>query len=316
MVFSVLRTDPLMPVTPNPTGSPPKTPDSAPAAAKGGDAVGRQALDRLRSESKTEQGRAIDTLYVRINQRAERMAAKMLGSKANRVDLQPESVVMSVMAKELPKLAVVCNDDQHLEARLLRAIRNRFIDRLRARKDVNPDSRDAEGEQTNFDAAAAGAGPRSVIAAYEESRVEQEALGKMVIRLTAACKTNDERTMVEQFLVKNQSWSSVASQLGKNETAAKVAFSRLRQRLLDHVMQPLQFALSGPEWAVVKCVCIDRRSLTEAANITGSNAPHVLAIFQSRVLPALRAEYGAAGIESLIRLIGKVRTDDDAAKKA
>ncbi len=270
----------------------------------------RVALDRLRSTNKAEQGRAIDKLYNRINQRAERMAAKMLGSKAQRVDLQPESVVMSVMVKELPKLAVVCNDDQHLEARLLRAIRNRFIDRLRARKDVNPESRDSKGEATSFDTTDGAAGPRSVVAAYEQSNHERDALAKLVSRLTGACKNDDERTMVEQFLIRNQSWSAVASQLGKNETAAKVAFSRLRQRLLEQVMEPLRFVLTGPEWAVIQYVCIERRSLNDAAQKTGSTAQHIVGVFQSRVLPALRSEYGAAGIESLIRLIGKLRTDD------
>jgi hypothetical protein len=33
-------------------------------------------------------------------------------------------------------------------------------------------------------------------------------------------------------------------------------------------------------------------------------------VFELKVLPALRAEYGAAGIESLVRLIGKVRSAD------
>lgn len=276
--------------------------DSAPVPGS------REALDRLRSASKSEQGRAIDSLYGRINKRAEIMAGKMLGPKVGRVDLQPESVVISVLVKELPKLAVVCNDDQHLEARLLRAIRNRFIDRLRARKEINPDSRDARGDQTTFDTPDDADGPRSIIVAFEESRVEQEALARLVTRLTAACKTNDERTMVEQFLVKNQPWSSIASQLGKNETAAKVAFSRLRQRLLDHVMQPLRPSLSGPEWVIVQALCIDRRSLPETAVLASSTPQSVHNIFQTRVLAALKVEYGQAGIESLIRLIGKVRT--------
>ena len=142
-----------------------------------------------------------------------------------------------------------------------------------------------------------------------------DALAKLVSRLTSACKTDDERTMVEQFLVRNQSWSSVASQLGKNETAAKVAFSRLRQRLLEQVMEPLRFTLSGPEWAVIQSVCIERRSLADAATRVGSSPQHIVSVFQTRVLPALRAEYGAAGIESLIRLIGKLRTDDNPEKK-
>lgn len=301
------------PSRPEKPTSPPPAPKAEPFADV--ESGVRVALDRLRSSSKTEQGRAIGTLYDRINVRAERMAQKMLGSKAQRVDLQPESVVMSVMAKELPKLAVVCNDDQHLEARLLRAIRNRFIDRLRARKDVNPDSRDAQGDQTSFDATDGAAGPRSVVVAYEQSDHERDALAKLVFRLTGACKNEDERTMVEQFLVRNQSWSSVASQLGKNETAAKVAFSRLRQRLLEQVMEPLRFSLSGPEWAVIQSVCVERRSLSDAAVRVGTNPEHILSTFQTRVLPALRAEYGAAGIESLIRLIGKLRSDDNAEKK-
>jgi DNA-directed RNA polymerase specialized sigma24 family protein len=298
-----------------PNENPPASPSPSDPLPLGGAGEGsKAALERLRSASKTEQGRAINSLYARINERAERMAVKMMGSKAQRVDLQPESVVMSVMAKELPKLAVVCNDDQHLEARLLRAIRNRFIDRLRARKDVNPDSRDADGEQANFDTADGGDGPRSVVMAFEQSGHERDALLKLVCRLTAACKSDDERTMVEQFLVKNQSWSVIASQLGKNETAAKVAFSRLRQRLLEHVMEPLRFALSGPEWAVVQNLCVERRTLGEAAAAVGASTEHVMGVFQTRVLPALRAEYGAAGIESLVRLIGKVRTDDTVAK--
>jgi DNA-directed RNA polymerase specialized sigma24 family protein len=272
--------------------------------------AGNDRLEGLRSANRIEQGRAIQSLYQRINERAERMALKMMGEKSLRVDLQPESVVLSVMARELPKLAVVCNDDQHLEARLLRAIRNRFIDRLRARKDVNPDSRGDDGESENFDAMGTGEGPQSVVIAFEQSIHEREALLKLVSRLTATCKSDDERTMVEQFLVKNQSWSAIAKQLGKNENAAKVAFSRLRQRLLESVLAPLRLAISGPEWAVVHHLCLERKSVEESAAAVGVDRAHVLTVFQTRILPALRAEYGAAGIESLVRLIGKVRSED------
>lgn len=294
---------------PSPSCEPPEPPLGEPAGRE----TSRNVLDRLRSGSKTEQGRVIDSLYARLNQRAERIAARMLGPKARRVDLQPESVVMSVMAKELPKLAVVCQDDQHLEARLLRAIRNRFIDRLRARKHVNADSRD---ERTRVDAVDTGDGPGSVVVAFEQSTHEREALAKLVRTLAAACKNDDERTMVEQFLVKNQSWSAVASQLGKNETAAKVAFSRLRQRLLEQVMEPLRFALSGPEWGVVQAICIERKTVVEAAASLATTQERVVDVFQSRILPALRAEYGVAGIESLVRLIGRLKADGKAAGKA
>lgn len=279
-----------------------------PGGETGGDvaATTRTAIDRLRSGSKTEQGRVIDSLYTKLNQRAERIAAKMLGSKARRVDLQPESVVMSVMAKELPRLAVVCVDDQHLEARLVRAIRNRFIDRLRIKKHVNQDAGD---ERTRIDPLASDDGPGSVVIAFEQSSHERDALAKLVRTLAAACKNGDERTMVEQFLVRSQSWSAVASQLGKNEAAAKVAFSRLRQRLLEHVTEPLRFSLSGPEWAVVQAICVERRTVSDAAAALNTSQEHVLSVFQSRILPALRAEYGVAGIESLVRLIGKLKAD-------
>lgn len=269
----------------------------------------RELLDALRSDRATVREAAVREFLGEVTQRTERMADKMLGPKADRIDLQPESVVMSVMGRELEKLVEVCNDDQHLVARALRAIRNRYIDRLRARKDINPDSRNASGDRTTFDTPDDQDGPRTIVADYEESRAEHDALTRLVTRLAGACKTDDERTMVEQFLLKAQPWSAIASQLGKNETAAKVAFSRLRQRLLETVMQPVQASLAPAEWAVVQAICIDRRSLPDAAEAARGTPQSVLATFQTRILPALRTEYGAAGIESLIRLIGKIRTE-------
>lgn len=296
-------TDALSPESP----PEPPAPNQDEAGTNGGeDAAARTALDRLRSGIKSEQSRVIGSLYTRLNERAERIAAKMLGAKAQRVDLQPESVVMSVMARELPRLAVVCRDDQHLEARLVTAIRNRFIDRLRAKKHFNQGPQD---ERTRAEPADSDDGPGSVVIAFEQSGHEREALARLVRTLTAACKDEDERTMVVQFLVKNQSWSAVAAQLGKNETAAKVAFSRLRQRLLTRVTEPLRLSLSGPEWGVVQAICIERRTVGEAAAELGTTRERVMEVFQSRILPALRAEYGVAGIESLVRLIGKLKAE-------
>lgn len=270
---------------------------------------GSDMLNALRSDRATVREAAVRQFIDDVTERTERMAPKMLGAKAGRVDLDPNSVIISVLGRDLEKLVEASVDDRHLIARTLTAIRHRYIDRLRARKDVNPHSRNASGDHTTFDTPGSDDGPGTIVADYEQSSAEQEANTRLVTRLALACKSEDERTMVEQFLLKAQPWSAIASQLGKNETAAKVQFSRLRQRLLETVMLPLKPALAADDWAVVQAICIDRRSLPDAAASVGGTPKSVLTTFQERILPALRTEYGAAGIESLIRLIGKIRTE-------
>ena len=288
-----------------------QAPVSAPAAASPASAPpeGSDMLNALRSDRPTVREAAVRQFIDDVTERTERMAPRMLGAKAGRIDLDPNSVIISVLGRDLEKLVEASVDDRHLIARTLTAIRHRYIDRLRARKDINPDSRNASGDHTTFDTPASDDGPGTIVADFEQSIAEQEANTRLVTRLTLACKTDDERTMVEQFLLKAQPWSAIASQLGKNETAAKVAFSRLRQRLLETVMLPLKPALAPDDWAIVQSICIDRRALPDAAAAVAGTPKSVLATFQTRILPALRAEYGAAGIESLIRLIGKIRTE-------
>lgn len=253
-------------------------------------------LTGLRSGGKLESEHAVAAIYDELRGYADAISRPMLGAKRDRADLNPESVVLSVLGGQLGRVVVRCNSDEHLLAFLKVAVKHKYLDRLKSRQSRNADD--------DLVVPASGPGPATHAFLAESAMHDIGGYSRLVDVLKRACSSDADEVMVGQFLLADKGWSAVAEQLNKKVSAAKVAFHRLRENLLIAAIGPLEQVLPPAEWRVARAVCIERLSPASAAEMLDIPEDTLRQTFQSRVLPELRALYGSPGVSVIHRLMG------------
>jgi len=260
----------------------------------------RELLAALQSPDRNRREGAVRKLYNTCRDRAAGALGSGKSSRKGRIDLDPESIALSVLGNELSRVPRVCRDDQHVKAYLTNAVKHKIFDRIKSKKGNNP------GLNEEFDAhAASGPGPASVIEVADAVEADTRAFEALSRKMDAACRTREEQIMVHEFLIEGKGWSAVAAQVEKKVDAAKVSFHRLRARLLAAAVEPLQQHFTGTEWRMVHSLCIERNSAEKAAELLGCDTAHIKAIFRERVVPLMRTAYGRDGFDVLLRLLGR-----------
>jgi DNA-directed RNA polymerase specialized sigma24 family protein len=233
-------------------------------------------------------------------------AAVVLGSGRRRVDLDPESVVGSVIVRELPRAIRVCNDEDHLANLLRCAVRHKIYDR-RGRK--RPD--DLFETALRRGPAVRQVGPATQAAHLESCAGDRRSYESLVAHLRAADLSDRERQLIELFVLQGLSWKAVAAQLGMSDGAAKTAMSRLRATVLPYVFEQLHEDLAQDEWTIARMLLVDRATPKTVAAEIGSSEDEVRRLFVDRILSHVMGRYGKRGLELLLLLIGKGGNSSD-----
>jgi len=225
-------------------------------------------------------------------------AIKAVGNKRDEADLKPESIVASVIAEEIPKAPGRCNDESHLRARLITAVKNKVIDRLRKRDVI--DRFNTNKAHEGFSAS----GPGTQVANAESLAQAAESFKTFREILLALAKNTEERILLDEYVLAGKEWAQVASSAGLTAVAAKKHLSRRRSSLLEELCRPLRGQLDGESWAVAEGLIVERQSPTAVAETLGMTEHAVKTIFASRIIPEFKSLYGKNAYEGLLRLMG------------
>ncbi|MCA9284365.1 MAG: sigma-70 family RNA polymerase sigma factor [Phycisphaerales bacterium] len=248
-------------------------------------------LAALRGGDRRAENDAVAELLKEMRRRATPYAP----SRGQRVDAQLDSVVQSVLADALPKAIDRCEDDEGLKRYLGRAVRNRFVDRAKRRRGTSLDASD----DSSIDPRSPDPGPATVVFSMERGDADEEGRAAFEHAIRTAKVTTREREIATLFVLRQYAWDQVAAAVGMTSGAAKVAMTRMRPRLLESVLAPMESELSPPNWRILKLVLIDGRSEDDAAATLQFEPERVFAAFRDAIVPALRQRYGGFGVERL-----------------
>lgn len=255
----------------------------------------RALLEALRSGSPQREEEALDQIYASLREAARALAP----GGGRRINQQADSVVQSVLSKNLLSAVRRCGDDLHLQNLLRLAVKNKIIDRARKKRPQSLDGGvDGDSADVLHDGRDLGIG--SVV-------VDNDGFKRLEATLLSAVSNDREATLVTMGVLEDPVWEDVASVIGIETNAAKTAMTRLRPRLMGAVVEPLRERLTGVQWAVVQGLLIDRMSMERIVECTGMNDSGVLAVVQGTVNPLLVEIYGGEGAAVIARLLGRVR---------
>ena len=264
---------------------------------EGKDAARGQRLEALRGG----RGRAFDDAYRALRNELEAYARAVAGGRSGQADFQPESIVADALAQGMQPALEACIDDQHLAGWLRNAVRHELLDRVDKRKPgelpVDSEGRMAEPRDPH-------AGPLTELVAIDTRSAEREALGKLLERLHAEAIGENDRMLIDLYVVERLAWGEIARRTGREAGALRVAMNRLRARILPKLFAPLEARLDAPTWRIAEAILVRRLDPAEAAAESGRDQADLRRTLTERVLPAVLEEFGGASTEALLRLTG------------
>jgi len=271
---------------------------SAPSAKRGLARAARLLLDALRGTDAVAKRKAIEHLYARLTPHARRQ----LGGKRDRADGLPESIVQSVIVNEVASSALSrLNDDEHLEARLRLAIRNKIIDRARKRKPVGLP---VNADGCAYDPPGTDPGPATQVADHEE----RKHAARQLIALRDACLSapisETRRRMLELAIFEDRSLEEIAQRCNTTVPTVKARLSEAKKVVVPHLLQPLQSTVDETKWAIIDTMLIQRRSVQRCCAELGVDESAIKHVIGCDVYPMLKAAYGIEGISLFKRLLG------------
>ncbi|MBL9149695.1 MAG: hypothetical protein JNM94_13480 [Phycisphaerae bacterium] len=210
-----------------------------------------------------------------------------------RADVQPASVVQSVIARALDKRPDA-NDGEHLLAILHTAVEQKIIDRLRR-------GGRAGRERTEADL---GAPVDGVSPATQRSATSDDEQGAVRLRaiMSRAAPSAETARLVELHLFHDLSLGEAAKSLGISRDAAKDRYHSARSRILDALLVPLRRALAADDARVADAIFIERLDVAGAAAILGVEEATVRTRLTDAVIPAILAAYGSHGAAAMTTL--------------
>jgi len=255
-------------------------------------------LDALRGDDENAKRDAIQRLYASLTKHAE----QRLGAKRDRVDVMPESIVQSVIVREVADGGLSrINDDQHLEARLKKAINNKVIDRGRKHK---PSDFPVDDAGKAYDPAGYGPGPSTQLVNQEDLLEHGRKLEAFHEICLAAPISDTQRRFVQLSIFEEKSLDEIASNCGTSVSTIKVRLSEARKKVVLHVLEPLRSQVDGVAWAILDATLVQRKSDERAAAILGVNEAEVGRVLRYMANAWLVDQYGNESIAVFARLLG------------
>jgi RNA polymerase sigma factor (sigma-70 family) len=268
---------------------------------------GERRDEVARLEALRAQDSRFNAAYESLRNELVGYARSIAGGRADRADFQPESIVASVLAKNIQQAVVQCRDDGHLDGWLRQAVRHELLDRVDKRKpDAMPGSGDEERGRSS-DPADPHAGPSTILMERDALAADRAALGRFFERLQVAALTEQDHTMLDLYVVERLEWETIAERIGTTVGAARVAMKRLRDRLLPRIFEPIRHRLTDEEWSVAEALFVARLPADRARESLGLDADRIRAIAVERVVPAILEEWGGQSTEMVLRLTGHRR---------
>jgi DNA-directed RNA polymerase specialized sigma24 family protein len=254
------------------------------------DDVGKESSGDARVRSLRGGADTADAALLDLRRDLVGWAARELGSMGRRVELDPESIVQSVLAREASRAIEEANDDRHLWSRLRLAVRHKIIDRKRAL------ARRGNVEWT-FDAAA-----REDATVEEIARdLPRRAFGEVV---AAAFDDATKRRAIEAVLLEGRGTADVARECGMSDDALRAALSRARPALARELIEPLREFLPADEWRFCQEVVVGRQSIDAAAALVGWTPAEARDRAGDCIVAGLVAVYGPGAATWLPRVLG------------
>ncbi len=268
--------------------------------------AGRDDEDRRLDALRAQDGR-FNGVYESLRRELVGYARSIAGGRSDRADFQPESIVASVLAKHMQQAVGQCRDDQHLDGWLRQAVRHELLDRVDKRRPEDmPGTHDDDGFRP-VDPADPHAGPSTILMERDALAADRDALGRFFERLQVAALTEQDRTMLDLYVVERLEWETIAERIGTTVGAARVAMKRLRDRLLPRIFEPIRHRLTDEEWKVAEAMFVARLPADRARESLGLDADRIRAIAVERVVPAILEEWGGQSTEMVLRLTGHRR---------
>jgi RNA polymerase sigma factor (sigma-70 family) len=266
-----------------------------------GRAVGGQSssiLEALRSDDETARQTALQRLYDMLTPHAQRK----LGGRRDGANMLPESIVQSVIVREVACGGLTeINDDQHLEARLRRAINNKIIDRRRKRRAAEMP---VNSEGAAYDPAGDGPGPGTQLVDQEEIMRQANQLSAFKEACAGAPISDTQRRILELVIFEDQTIEEAAELCSTTPPTIKVRLSEARKKIVPHLLQPVRAEVDGTTWAIIDMMLIQRRSTDRCRAMLGVDDRQIRQAIQRSVYPVLLESYGAEGIALFQRLLG------------
>ncbi|TVQ51842.1 MAG: sigma-70 family RNA polymerase sigma factor [Phycisphaerales bacterium] len=258
----------------------------------------RTMLNALRGNDENAKCDALQRLYASLTKHA----AQRLGAKRNRVDVMPESIVQSVIVREVAGGGLNrVNDDQHLEARLKKAINNKVIDRGRKHK---PSEFPVNDAGRAYDPTGYGPGPSTRLVNHEELFEQAQKMQAFRAACMAGPISDTQRRFVELSIFEEKSVDEIAVICGTSVSTIKVRLSEARRKLVEHLLQPLRAEVDGMAWAILDATLIQRKHNERAAATLGVNETEIRRVLKYVANAWLVDRYGNESITVFTRLLG------------
>lgn len=252
-------------------------------------------LGDIRSNDPTR----VRSAYEQLTNDLVAYARANLGRRQNQVNRQAESVVQSVLVRELGKGTDSVDNEEHLQGRLRRAVVNKIKDRPKGPKGQTGQA-SQYGEDGLPDAAQLGPGVGTQIAETDRANAIADLL---TVGLDA-----DDQEIVRRAVMDDQDASEVAKHVPLKPTAIRKRLERLRPVLRKRLLEPLRGSVSAQEWVVVNACLIERLDPKATAELLGTTPEQMARVLQTVMRDRLSSAIGEAGMLALGRLLGRVRT--------
>ena len=232
-------------------------------------------------------------------------ASRVSSGKRDRVDLQPESLIASVIKDHLDQALEASDGSEHAANNLKGAIRHKFLDRLRKGGKAGPALQFSQREAGGPDPCADEAGPYTYVMESDRLRVDAQRFEQFKRIVSDNCSDDADREVMQGYLFDRKGWTEVAKQSGLGEAAARKRLSRMRAKVLSGVLQPLREQMPAELWAIAEGAMVKRQSYDVLTAALGKSAEEIERCMARIVSDYIAELYGASCIEPIALLLPK-----------
>ncbi len=257
-------------------------------------------LDDLNSGDPDRERRAL----VQLTEELIEYARRRLRVQRDQVNTQPESVVQSVLRRELEGGLAYENDD-HMHGRLRIAIARKIADRKKEGGSVRTVHDPGDGSLDRAAREARGVGTE-VVELERADRADsqrEDARDRLLEGLQPA-----DRDLVRHLIFKGLTSQATAAALDSTPEAIRKRLQRLRPALRGRLLEPLRRALSPEDWTVLSGCLIDRQKPQILADMLGWSVEELAARFAELFDEKVGPQLGPDAIEYLTRLLGAAKS--------
>jgi len=230
-----------------------------------------------------------------LDEKLEREARRQVGSKHAHVEFQTSSIVQAVKLKHFMRLVESAEHDDEMLGMMVVAVRREIRDRGRATRRRS----DHKGKVADHLTSDIPDGPSTIVRRHEHNELEKHASQRLDVLIDDVSRNEDDRRICEEFLIKKLHSRVVGKRLDMNEGAVRTRASRLRPRVLNHMLDALRNDVDAQAWAIAKLTLGSGLSPGAAAEELEISKDLVLSVLREQVFPAVRTRYGARGLDLL-----------------